>query len=144
MPKQASKVVRDDPEGLDEGNNVEWTGIFDDSDSDESDAPSLGFQSVEEDEDHMYERARRIGYAGFPNVDVSREEARRRLWEEEEGILAGKWNRGGRRQEGKPKVGKEGRRSNGAGNGKGKENGDAKGRVGVYGACGLGLRCILT
>lgn len=38
----------------------------------------------------MYERARRIGYAGFPDVDVSQEEKKRRAWEEEEGILAGK------------------------------------------------------
>ena len=135
LPKQAAKVVHDDPEGLDERNHVEWTGIFDDSDSEESDAPSLGFESVQEEEDDMYERARRIGYAGFPNVDVSREEAKRRLWEDEEGILAGKWNRGGKRDERKVRSGQEGRRKSSGGKGKAKGKGEEKGRMGVYGAC---------
>ncbi len=135
LPKQAAKVVHDDPAGLEGSNPVEWTGIFDESDSEESDAPSLDFESVHEDEDNMYERARRVGYAGFPNVDVSQEEKKRRVWEEEEGILAGKWSRGGRRENGAAKHGKEGRRSKSSGNKKGKAKAEAKGRMGVYGAC---------
>ncbi|WVQ83622.1 hypothetical protein IAT38_005763 [Cryptococcus sp. DSM 104549] len=90
LPQQAANVVHDDPNGVEESH---WIGIFD-SDSDDSDAPSIGFHSADDEEDALYERARRIGYAGFPNVDVSREQARRRLWEEEDGILAGRWTRG--------------------------------------------------
>lgn len=60
------------------------------SDSDLSDAASLDFDSVSEGEDALYARARRIGYAGFPNVDVSREQEQRRRWAEEEGFLSGR------------------------------------------------------
>ncbi|MCK7226175.1 hypothetical protein L8P11_23245, partial [Enterobacter kobei] len=71
--------------------------MFDNDSSDDSDAPSLTFHSADELEDAMYDRARRIGYAGFPNVDVSKEEARRKRREEEEGILKGRWTRNGLR-----------------------------------------------
>ncbi|TXT10945.1 hypothetical protein VHUM_01696 [Vanrija humicola] len=60
------------------------------SDSDLSDAASLDFDSVSEGEDALYERARRIGYAGFPNVDVSKEQERRRRWAEDDGFLSGR------------------------------------------------------
>jgi len=68
---------------------------YDSSDSDASDATSLGFSSLSEGEDTMYARARRIGYAGYPNVDVSVEQARQRRREEEDGILSGKRTRRG-------------------------------------------------
>jgi hypothetical protein len=58
-------------------------------DSDASDVTTLSFASISDSEDVMYARARRIGYAGYPNVDVSAEQARRRRREEEDGILAG-------------------------------------------------------
>lgn len=68
---------------------------YDSDSSDASEAASLDFSSMSESEDALYERARRIGYAGFPNVDVSREQARRRRRQEEDGILAGIWTRRG-------------------------------------------------
>jgi hypothetical protein len=68
---------------------------YESDDSDASDVTTLSFSSVSEGEDVMYDRARRIGYAGFPNVDVSAEQARRRQREEEDGILAGKRTRRG-------------------------------------------------
>ena len=137
LPKQAANVVRDDPEGMEESRNVEWTGIFDDSDTEESDAPSLDFESVDEDEDNLYERARRIGYAGFPNVDVSREEKQRRIWEEEEGVLAGRWKRGNRSDvKSRPGPEEEGSGDGTKGaKGKGKPREGGEGRTGVYGAC---------
>ncbi|EIW66624.1 hypothetical protein TREMEDRAFT_34766 [Tremella mesenterica DSM 1558] len=92
LPKQAHDVVRDDP-SLPRGHELGSAGLF--SSDSESDAPSLEFDSVSEIEDEMYERARRIGYAGFPNVDVSKEEKQRQLRQEEEGILRGKWTKGG-------------------------------------------------
>ena len=97
LPKQASRVVLEDPdEPEDAHNRPEWTGLstglFADSDSEGSDAPSLDFDSADEEESEMYERARRIGYAGFPNIDVSQEEAKRKRWDEEEAILAGRRN----------------------------------------------------
>jgi hypothetical protein len=92
LPQQADQVVHEDPDGLDSRKHVEWGGLFEEG-SDESDAPSLEWGSVDGEEEGMYERARRIGYAGFPNVDVSREEKKRAIWEEEEGILQGRWNR---------------------------------------------------
>lgn len=95
LPKQADRIVHDDPSIPDPHLTRGSVGLFD-SDS-ESDAPSITFESVEEAEDEMYERARRIGYAGFPNVDVSREEKRKKQWADEEGILAGRWTRGGDR-----------------------------------------------
>ncbi|WWC87838.1 uncharacterized protein L201_002732 [Kwoniella dendrophila CBS 6074] len=137
LPQQAARVVRDDPNGLDEGG----IGLFD-SDSSESEAPSIEFQSVDEEEDVLYERARRIGYAGFPNVDVSKEEAKKRIWEAEEGILAGKWNRSYSHDLLRPPMSDRGasasssgsRRSDRSrGKGKGKDK-DDKGKKGVYGA----------
>ena len=92
LPKQAGRVIGEDPDSPHD--HHDHNGLFD-SDSSDSDAPSLGFESLEDDEDVLYDRARRIGYAGFPNVDVSKEEERRRQWDEEDGILAGRWNRGG-------------------------------------------------
>ncbi|OWZ63867.1 hypothetical protein AYX14_06623 [Cryptococcus neoformans] len=95
LPQQAARVVH-----LDTGRYTTYTGgerMFDNDSSDDSDAPSLTFHSADELEDAMYDRARRIGYAGFPNVDVSKEEARRKRREEEEGILKGRWTRNGLR-----------------------------------------------
>ena len=139
LPKQASKIVHDDPDGVEENTHVHWSGIYN-SDSDESDAPSLDFESVNEEEDNLYQRARRIGYAGFPNVDVSSEEKRRRLWEEEEGILAGKWTRGGARENGyqdRPAMGRTRTKSTGKikGKGKSKSKGKDEPKKAVYGAC---------
>lgn len=124
LPKQAHQVIGEDPDGPREEH--QHNGLFD-SDSSDSDAPSLGFESLEEDEDTLYERARRIGYAGFPNVDVSREERRRRQWEEEDGILAGKWSRQGARSRGDSGTAtpEDGPRA----------KGKAKGKKAVYGAC---------
>ena len=133
LPKQAARVVHEDPNETRNGHHVEWrglsTGLFADSDSDASDAPSLEFDSVEEDDNAMYERARRIGYAGFPNVDVSKEEARWRQWEEEERILAGRSSR---------KAGPS--RSNGDAGGSSSSGSKGKGKASqpkrpVYGAC---------
>jgi hypothetical protein len=67
-----------------------------DSDTDSSDAPSLDFEGAgpgDEWEESMYSRAKKIEYIGYPNVDVSQEKARQKLWEEEDGVLAGKWMR---------------------------------------------------
>ena len=66
------------------------------SDSDTSDAPSLDFEGAgpeDQWEESMYSRAKKIEYIGYPNVDVSREKARQKLWEEEDGVLAGKFMR---------------------------------------------------
>ncbi|ORY27455.1 organic solute transporter Ostalpha-domain-containing protein [Naematelia encephala] len=125
LPKQAANIVHDDPDDPDLIHQTEWTGMFD-SDSEESDAASLDFESVNEEEDQLYERARRIGYAGFPNVDVSKEAKRRKQWEEENGILAGKWVRGGRNEG--DGLDTPGRKNGRKGKGKG------KGKKGVYGA----------
>jgi hypothetical protein len=131
LPKQAARVVHHDPARQQDQNRSQWGGLFD-SDSDASDAPTLDFESVGEEEEAMYERARRIGYAGFPNVDVSKEQKRRRLWQEEDGILKGKWNRGGGRSGecSRPGTGRE--RAKNGGKGKAKER---ESRMGVYGAC---------
>ncbi|WWD16558.1 hypothetical protein CI109_100985 [Kwoniella shandongensis] len=133
LPHQADRVFQDDPDEIDEeAERANGGGIFD-SDSDDSDVPSIGFHSADEDEDMMYERARRIGYAGFPNVDVSREQRRKRLWEEEEGILAGKWKRGALRDgegENRPGLGRGRTNSSVASQGK---KGKGKGKK-VYGA----------
>ncbi|WVN85707.1 uncharacterized protein L203_100857 [Cryptococcus depauperatus CBS 7841] len=88
LPQQASRVLHESPSYSHEQS---LSGGFS-SDSD-SDAPSLNFYSADEEEDTLYERAKRIGYAGFPNVDVSKEEAKRKRREIEEGILAGRWTR---------------------------------------------------
>ncbi|ODO09217.1 hypothetical protein I350_02817 [Cryptococcus amylolentus CBS 6273] len=119
LPQQANQVVHDDPYAPSHG----WTGgLFSSSDSEDSDAPSLDFHSAEEEEDGLYERARRIGYAGFPNVEVSREEATRRRREEEEEILAG------RRIRGEREAFRRTRTESGTKSGKG------KGKERVYGA----------
>ena len=121
LPKQAARVVHDDPEA-----GPSSAGYS--SDSDDSDAPSLGFSSVDEDEDNLYERARRIGYAGFPNVDVSREAKERKRREEEDGILAGRWTKQ------RPGLSRGRTDSSSAGSRPGK--GKAKEtRRAVYGAC---------
>lgn len=129
LPKQVAQVVHDDPEST---RHYDSAGFLDsDSSSDDSDAPSLDFGSVDEDEETLYERARRIGYAGFPNVDVSREEKSRKRREEEDGILQGKWTRD------RPGIGRE-RTQSGGGKGKGKAKEQAK--KAVYGACkGIGI-----
>lgn len=72
-----------------------YSGVGSDSDSDVSDAPSLEFSSASDSEDALYARARRIGYTGFPNVDVSEENMRRRRRYEESEILAGRRTRSG-------------------------------------------------
>lgn len=72
-----------------------FSGVGSDSDSDVSDAPSLEFSSASESEDALYTRARHIGYTGFPNVDVSEENMRRRRRYEEGEILAGRRTRSG-------------------------------------------------
>ncbi|WWC60264.1 uncharacterized protein I303_102831 [Kwoniella dejecticola CBS 10117] len=141
LPQQADRVLRDDPNGIEHNG---WS-LFEDSDSSDSDAPSIEFQSVDEEEDVLYERARRIGYAGFPNVDVSKEEAKKRLWEAEEGILAGKWNRSYSNDLLRPPIGTRGNSASSSGSrrsdrnreqkGKGKEKDDKrKGKKAVYGA----------
>lgn len=125
LPHQAADVIHDDPDEEEEYPRTS-AGLFD-SDSGESDAASLDFDSANEEEDALYERARRIGYAGFPNVDVSQEEKKRKLWEEEQGILAGKWSRGASRERLGDASG-EGDRAKGKGK-------DPKGKKAVYGAC---------
>lgn len=146
LPQQAARVVH-----LDTGRYTTYTGgerMFDNDSSDDSDAPSLTFHSADELEDAMYDRARRIGYAGFPNVDVSKEEARRKRREEEEGILKGRWTRNGLRVRDGMGLGDgegqgEGRRrassaAKSKSNGKSKDKGKGK-RKGesrkVYGTC---------
>jgi hypothetical protein len=104
------------------------------SDSSDSDAPSLEFESMEDEEDVLYERARRIGYAGFPNVDVSKEEKRRKQWEEEDGILAGRWNRGGGGSSGTNTPNMDDDERHGKPKGKGGGYGK-KPKKAVYGAC---------
>ncbi|WVF67157.1 hypothetical protein IAT40_001903 [Kwoniella sp. CBS 6097] len=146
LPQQAARVVRDDPDAVDEDADRFGGGLLD-SDSSDSDAPSISFESVDEEEDALYDRARRVGYAGFPNVDVSQEEEKKRRWEEEEGILAGRWNRGGRGEDGgllRPPLsrGKTGsstgsRRSDEAWKGKAEQDkGKGKAKKAVYGAWG--------
>lgn len=131
LPKQAHRVVRDDPNGV--GNESRWGGIFDSDDSEESDAPSLDFESVGEDEEVLYQRARRIAYAGFPNVDVSSEARKKRKKEEEDGILAGKWSRAAGGRDSRP-GGMERSRSDQRGKVKGKDKGKGKDQR-VYGDC---------
>jgi hypothetical protein len=131
LPKQAGRVLGDDPDQPHDlhHHHREHNGLFG-SDSSDSDAPSLGFESLEDEEDGLYDRARRIGYAGFPNVDVSKEEKRRKQWEEEDGILAGRWNRGGGSGANTPDLEDEGRQGKNRGKGKGQGKNKA-----VYGAC---------
>lgn len=123
LPKQVNEVVHRDP-------NMPHThnkGLFgSDCDSD-SDAASLDFSDVNSEEEGLYDRARRIGYAGFPNVDVSKEAKRRRQWEEEEGILNGTRTRSG---SGAQATRGRDRSRSGGGRGKGKER-----ERNVYGAC---------
>jgi hypothetical protein len=90
----------------------------------------------------MYARARRIGYSGFPNVDVSREQEQRRRREEEDGILAGRITRQSIGDDNSATPARRGERRSAknqrAGLGKGKDNGNGnvkgKARMGVYGA----------
>lgn len=67
-----------------------------DSDSECSDAPSLDFEGAgpgDQWEESMYSRAKKIEFIGYPNVDVSREKAKKKLRDEEDGVLAGRWMR---------------------------------------------------
>ena len=121
LPKQADRVVRPDPRRRSSAGASS-------SDSD-SDAPSLDFRSADEEEENMYQRARRIGYAGFPNVDVTKENRRRKQREEEDGILAGKWTRGAGGNGSAP-----GGRYAGVGAGRAKGKGK-QGGAGYYGGC---------
>lgn len=138
LPDQAADVVHDDPNQQDPDAPRKSAGLFE-SESEESDAPSLDFETAGEEEDALYERARRIGYAGFPNVDVSQEAKKRKLWEEEEGILAGKWSRGGSRERLAGSPGEDGPRWKGKGKGKGKGREGDQPKKAVYGACGYHL-----
>jgi len=124
LPAQAERIVHDDPD-IPEPHD----GGFFDSGSDDSDAASLDFDSVNEEEDNLYERARRIGYAGFPNVDVSKEAKKKKKREEEDGILQGKWTRE------RPGLSRD-RTNSGLSKGKGKgREGDQQPKKAVYGAC---------
>lgn len=105
----------------------------DDSSSDESDAPSLKFDDEGPNdswEESMYSRARKVQYFGYPNVDVSKEKAKRKQWEEEEGVLANKWST----RQGKSAVDGKNRRN---GKDKGKAGRKADKKPGVYGKCEL-------
>lgn len=123
LPNQAARIYRQDSQR-------DYRDY--DSDSDESDAPSLDFDHVgpaDSWEENAYARAKKIEYVGYPNIDVSKEEANRKLWEDEQGILAGKWSR---RDGGRQRTRSDA--SKGKGKGKGKANGQAK-AAGVYGKC---------
>lgn len=103
----------------------------DDSSSDESDAPSLNFDDEGPNdswEESMYSRARKVQYFGYPNVDVSKEKAKRKQWEEEEGVLANKWST----RQGRKAVNGKSRRD---GKGKGKAGAKLDKKPGVYGKC---------
>lgn len=78
----------------------------------------------------MYARARRIGYSGFPNVDVSREQKQRRLRDEEDGILAGRRSRRGTASATEP----EPQRVQGWTRRSAKNRDKGKGKMRVYGA----------
>jgi hypothetical protein len=115
----------------------------DSSDSDVSDAPSLNFSDISDGEEQMYERARRVGYSGFPNIDISREQARRMRRHEENGILAGRRLRlsSDARQRAaspaSPVPGPSGRQRRSTKNRQvDKGKGKGKGRAGVYGQWG--------
>jgi hypothetical protein len=131
LPNQAARVISTDP-------TADWSGFS--SDSDDSDAPSLTFdrQGPEDKwEEATYKRARKIEYVGYPNVDVSKEEARRAMWEDEQGVLAGKWQRSQRGSGSRPvSEASKARRERAAS--KGKKAPRENGRYGVYGACECG------
>jgi hypothetical protein len=129
LPKQADRVVRPDPRRR--------SSAGDSSDDSDSDAASLDFRSVDEDEENMYQRARRIGYAGFPNVDVTKENRKRKQREVEDGILAGKWTRGAGGRGTTP-----GGRYNGVGQGRAKGKEKQKANGGYYGGCRLRVSLI--
>lgn len=98
---------------------------IEDSSSDESDAPSLDFNDEGPNdswEESMYSRARKVQYFGYPNVDVSKEKAKRKQWEEEQGVLEGRWSA---------------RQGDGSARGRERKNGKGKaeGKKGVYGKC---------
>jgi hypothetical protein len=71
--------------------------VHDDSDSDndydddpgKDDFLTLDFDSPEGQEDMMYEESRKLvfGDYNYPNIDTSREDAKRKMWEDEERIL---------------------------------------------------------
>jgi hypothetical protein len=73
-------------------------------------------------EESMYSRARKVQYFGYPNVDVSKEKAKRKQWEEEQGVLEGRWSA---------------RQGDGSARGRERKNGKGKaeGKKGVYGKC---------
>jgi hypothetical protein len=102
----------------------------DDSSSDESDAPSLNFDDEGPNdswEESMYSRARKVQYFGYPNVDVSKEKAKRAQREDEEGVLRDRWT---------ARHGKTGQKAQDRRKGKAK-NGKADKKPGVYGKCEL-------
>lgn len=112
----------------------------DSSDSDMSDAPSLDFEDVSDGEEAMYERARRVGYAGFPNIDISREQARRVRRHEEDGILAGRRLRlssdANKRPDSPAGSAPERQRRSAKNRQADKDKGKGKSRAGVYGQWG--------
>lgn len=129
LPKQAHSTLHDDSKR---------SGNAYDSESDESDAPSLSFDCAgpeDEWEESMYIKARKVEHFGYPNVDVSREDKKRRQREEEDAILAGRSSRNSKRpiskasQERRDRLAKQDKK--GKGKGKGKEGPG----FGVYGAC---------
>ncbi len=130
LPNQAARVI-----GIDR--DADWSGFS--SDSDDSDAPSLGFDKQGPDdawEESMYKRARKIEYVGYPNVDVSKEEAKRAMWEDEQGVLKGKWsrNRHGSRSERERRADETRKQRKDK-----RERGKGE-RYGVYGSCKCGLK----
>ncbi len=67
-----------------------------DTDSDESDAPSIDFEKAgpaDKWEESMYRKAKTVEHYGYPNVDVSKEQAKWRQWEDDEAILSGRRTR---------------------------------------------------
>lgn len=126
LPRSGERAVytaRGDQE-IDRGEHYES------DDSELSDAPSLGFSEPSDGEDEMYSRARRIGYSGFPNVDVSREQKQRRQRDEENGILAGRRLRRGTASAHEP----EPQKVRGWQRSSAKNRDKGKGKKSVYGA----------
>lgn len=109
-----------------------------DSDSECSDAPSLDFEGAgpgDQWEEAMYSRAKKIEYIGYPNVDVSREKAKKKLRDEEDGVLAGRWMRKAKQVGGKIMATEEGTEA-GVENGQSRNNGKKSKKRGLYGTCG--------
>lgn len=127
LPNQRAKVFRQ---------SSQLGGIREyDSDSDESDAPSLDFTGGDEWEEAAYTRARKIEYVGYPNVDVSKEEAKRKLWDHEQRILSGQSSGRERHSSSASQGQQENRRANNNKSSKSKFKGNGQAR-GVYGKWG--------